>query len=93
MAGPFRTTRAMAHSAAGYRRRELDFFPALLLAAVSIVLIRAELSPDILAGDILAMLAYALRVERAIDEVPSIVQQVGRLIDIRRRVRDLPSTE
>lgn len=83
----------MAHSAAGYRRRELDFFPALLLAAVSIVLIRAELSPDILAGDILAMLAYALRVERAIDEVPSIVQQVGRLIDIRRRVRDLPGTE
>ena len=42
---------------------------------------------DAMAGDVVAILAYALRIEAGIDEIPSTVQKVGRLIDIRRRVQ------
>ena len=59
----------------------------LTLFAVIIVLYRAATAQDAMVGDVVAILAYALRIEAGIDEIPSTVQKVGRLIDIRRRVR------
>ena len=58
-----------------------------ILLAVIIVLYRAASGDGAMAGDVFAILAYALRVEQTIDEVPAIVQQAGRLVDIRRRIR------
>ena len=59
----------------------------LTLVAVIIVLYRAATAQDAMAGDVVAILAYALRIEAGIDEIPSTVQKIGRLIDIRRRVQ------
>lgn len=58
-----------------------------VLIAVVLVLIRAATAPDAMPGDVVAILAYALRIEYGIDEIPTTVQKVGRLIDIRRRIR------
>ena len=58
-----------------------------ILVAVVIVLYRAASADGAMAGDVFAILAYALRVEQTIDDVPAVVQQAGRLIDIRRRIR------
>ena len=57
------------------------------LLAVIVVLYRAATGEDAMVGDVVAILAYALRIEEGIDEVPSFVQKAGRLIDIRRRVK------
>eukprot|EP00439_Symbiodinium_sp_Y106_P088086 s1_g622.t1 len=57
------------------------------LAAIVIVIFRAASGEGVIAGDVFAVLSYALRVEQNLDEVPSFVQQVGRLVDIRRRIR------
>lgn len=40
-----------------------------------------------MAGEVFAVLSYALRVQEQLDEVPAFVQQVGRLIDIRARLK------
>ena len=61
----------------------------LTLGATILVLVRVAGIPGVLAGDIFASLAYVLRIEQALDRVPETVQQVGRLIDIRRRIRSL----
>ncbi|MEM7703381.1 MAG: ABC transporter six-transmembrane domain-containing protein [Pseudomonadota bacterium] len=62
----------------------------LVLVAVVIVLYRAATAPDAMAGTVVAILSYALRIEFGIDEIPTTVQKTGRLIDIRRRIsRDL----
>jgi len=58
-----------------------------VLIAVVIVLFRAATTQDLLVGDVFAILAYALRIEERIDDIPTMVQQVGRLIDIRRRIQ------
>ncbi|MDJ0920446.1 MAG: ABC transporter six-transmembrane domain-containing protein [Henriciella sp.] len=57
------------------------------LVAVIIVIYRAATGDGVMAGDVFAVLSYALRVEHNLDGVPSFVQQVGRLIDIRRRIQ------
>ena len=57
------------------------------LVAVVFVLFRAATGQDATVGDVFAILAYALRIEQGIDNVPGSVQQVGRLIDIRRRIQ------
>ena len=57
------------------------------MVAVVIVIFRAASGDGVMAGDVFAILAYALRVEENLDEVPGFVQQLGRLIDIRRRIR------
>ena len=64
-----------------------SFAQLLTLIAVIVVLYRAATAQDAMVGDVVAILAYALRIEAGIDEIPSTVQKVGRLIDIRRRVR------
>lgn len=61
----------------------------LTLGAVILVLVRVADIPGVLAGDIFASLAYVLRIEQALDRVPETVQQIGRLIDIRSRIRSL----
>ena len=58
----------------------------LVLVAVVIVLYRTATAPEALAGTVVAIIAYALRIEAGIDEIPSIVHKLGRLIDIRRRI-------
>ena len=58
------------------------------LLAVIIVLVRAASGDGVMAGDVFAILSYALRVQDSLDGVPSAVQQIGRLIDIRRRIRN-----
>ncbi|GAB5487546.1 MAG: hypothetical protein Pars2KO_11160 [Parasphingorhabdus sp.] len=58
-----------------------------VLVAVVIVLVRAATGEGAMVGDVVAILAYALRVEQGTDEVPSFVQKVGRLIDIRKRIQ------
>lgn len=60
------------------------------LAAVIIVIHRAASGEVTTAGDVFAILSYALRVEQNTDEIPAFVQRVGRLIDIQRRIRGLP---
>lgn len=62
----------------------------LTLIAVIFVLFRAASGQDATVGEVFAILSYALRIEQGIDEVPAIVQQAGRLIDIRRRIRSEP---
>ena len=59
----------------------------LMLAATVLVLIRVADIPGVLAGDIFASLAYVLKIEASLDRVPETVQQIGRLIDIRKRIR------
>lgn len=59
----------------------------LTLVAISLVLLRIASLPGVLAGDIFASLAYVIRIADSIDEIPGVVQQIGRLIDIRRRIR------
>lgn len=56
------------------------------VAVVVLVLIRTTGLPGIQAGDIYAVLAYLFGVLGSLDEVPFLVQQAGRLIDIRRRL-------
>ncbi|SHH59785.1 ABC transporter six-transmembrane domain-containing protein [Cognatishimia maritima] len=58
----------------------------LLLGAAVFVLIRFSTNDAFLAGDILAVVAYIYVIERAVDELPDIAQQIGRLIDIARRL-------
>lgn len=59
------------------------------LVATIAVLFQVASIPGVLAGDIFASLAYVLRIIDSLDEVPHTVQQIGRLIDIRKRIRTL----
>ncbi|MFZ1431365.1 MAG: ABC transporter six-transmembrane domain-containing protein [Geminicoccaceae bacterium] len=56
------------------------------MAAAMLVLVRTTGQPQVQAGEIYAMIAYLWRVLESLDEVPLIVQQMGRLLDIRRRI-------
>ena len=56
------------------------------LIAIVLVLYRAATAEAAMVGDVFAVLAYALRIEGGIDDIPAVVQQVGRLVDIRRRL-------
>lgn len=57
------------------------------LIAIVIVLYRTATAQGVMVGDVFALLAYALRIEERIDDIPATVQQAGRLIDIRRRIK------
>lgn len=56
------------------------------MAAVVLVLLRTTGLAGAQAGEIFAILAYVWRILEGLDEVPVIVQQVGRLVDIRHRI-------
>ena len=56
------------------------------VAAVMLVLVRTTGQPKVQAGEIYAMIAYLWRVLESLDDIPLIVQQIGRLLDIRRRI-------
>lgn len=58
----------------------------LTMAAVLAVIWRLAGLPGANAGDIFAGVAYLLRIIDALDHVPTAMQQIGRLADIRRRV-------
>lgn len=57
------------------------------LGAVVYVLFRAASVEGAMAGDVFAALAYALRIEQSIGYAPAFAQQLGRLLDIRERIR------
>lgn len=58
----------------------------LALGAVLLVLLRLTDEPGVRTGDIVAAFAYVFAVLDGLDEAPVIVQQLARLVDIRRRV-------
>ena len=58
----------------------------LTLAAVMVVVYLIGTVPDASAGDIFAALAYALAIVDTLDTAPDLVEQLSRLVDIRRRV-------
>jgi len=57
------------------------------------VLARSTYLPETGAGDIFAILSYVWRLMENLDHVPEIVQQLSRLIDIRRRIESGASIE
>lgn len=59
------------------------------LTATILVLLHVASTPDVLAGDIFATLAYVFRIEKSVDQIPALVQQCARLVDIRTRIRAL----
>lgn len=62
------------------------FAQGLIVLGLVFILFQASSAPELNPGALVAMLAYIFRIEQSVDEVPSAVQQVGRLIDIRRRL-------
>ena len=62
------------------------------VGAVMVVLVRTTGQPKVQAGEIYAMIAYLWRVLESLDDIPLIVQQVGRLLDIRRRIAQSGAT-
>ena len=56
------------------------------IGAVVLMLLRSTSLPGIGAGELYAMLAYVWRVLEGLDQVPMLVQRLGRLVDIRRRL-------
>ena len=58
----------------------------LTLIAVMVVVYLIGTAPGAQAGDIFAALAYALAIVDALDTAPDLVEQLSRLVDIRRRV-------
>ena len=58
----------------------------LALGAVMLILLQVTAQPGVQAGDVFAALAYLLGVLGALDQAPIIVEQLARLVDIRRRV-------
>ena len=56
------------------------------IAAVVLMLLRMTSLPGVQAGALYATLAYVWRVLECLDQAPLLVQRVGRLVDIRRRL-------
>jgi hypothetical protein len=63
-----------------------SFVELFSIAAVVLMLLRATSLPGIGAGELYAMLAYVWRVLECLDQVPMLVQRLGRLVDIRGRL-------
>jgi ABC-type multidrug transport system fused ATPase/permease subunit len=57
------------------------------------ILARAIFLPTTEAGDIYAILSYVWRLMENLDNVPQLVQQIARLVDIRRRIESGASIE
>lgn len=84
----------------GYRVRLSDAeafnwttIEVLSIGVFVLVLVRATYLPSIETGDIFAILVYVWRLMENLDNVPEIVQQVTRLVDIRRRIEAGESVE
>lgn len=56
------------------------------IAAVLALLLHATQLPGLAVGELYAMLAYVWHVLEALEQAPMLVQRVGRLFDIRRRL-------
>ena len=65
----------------------------LSIFAFMAILARATFLPTTETGDIYAILTYVWRLMEALDHVPQLVQQVARLLDIRRRIEEGQSIE
>ncbi|MEM8936086.1 MAG: ABC transporter six-transmembrane domain-containing protein [Pseudomonadota bacterium] len=60
-----------------------DFLSA---CAAMFVILRVTAEPGVQAGDVFAAVSYLLTIIMALDQAPLIVEQLSRLVDIRRRV-------
>ena len=58
----------------------------LIFIAVLLVLYRLTAQDNVTPGDVFAGLAYALNIAMALDQGPVLIEQMSRLVDIRRRV-------
>ena len=58
----------------------------LVFGAVMFVVLRIASEPGVQAGDVFAAISYVLTIAMAFDQAPIIVEQLSRLVDIRRRV-------
>ncbi|WP_188312030.1 ABC transporter six-transmembrane domain-containing protein [Salinarimonas soli] len=65
----------------------------LSIAVFIAVLVRATYLPSTETGDIFAILVYVWRLMENLDNVPTIVQQIARLVDIRTRIEGGASIE
>ncbi|NQZ47645.1 MAG: hypothetical protein HRT63_09000 [Erythrobacter sp.] len=65
----------------------------LMIVAVIVVLLRLTSEPGVQAGDVFAGVSYILSVIWALDEGPVLVEQLSRLVDIRRRIDEIPEAE
>jgi ABC-type multidrug transport system fused ATPase/permease subunit len=63
-----------------------------VLGLLAVALVRSCLLPGASAGDIFAVFRYVLMFITGLDGVPMLVQQLSRLHDISRRIRDEAST-
>ena len=68
------------------RPRSWSLVELFSIGAVVLMLLRSTALPNIGAGELYAMLAYVWRVLEGLDQVPMLVQRLGRLLDIRRRL-------
>ncbi|MEM6682066.1 MAG: ABC transporter six-transmembrane domain-containing protein [Pseudomonadota bacterium] len=57
-----------------------------IFVAVLLILYRLTLTEGVTAGAVFAGLSYALNVSEALDRGPVLIEQISRLVDIRRRV-------
>jgi hypothetical protein len=85
-----RTCRVKLSDAEAFNWTAVEVLSILVFVAV---LIRATYLPTTETGDIFAILVYVWRLMENLDHVPTIVQQVTRLVDIRKRIEEGASIE
>ncbi len=85
-----RTCRVKLSDAEAYNWTTIEVLSIVVFVAV---LIRATYLPTTETGDIFAILVYVWRLMENLDNVPQIVQQITRLIDIGRRIEAGESVE
>ncbi|MBK9081111.1 MAG: hypothetical protein IPL88_03025 [Rhizobiales bacterium] len=81
--GRLRTFRVKLSDAEAYNWTSIEI---LSIFAFIAILARATFLPTTETGDIYAILAYVWRLMENLDNVPALVQQLARLVDIRRRI-------
>lgn len=81
--GRLRTFRVKLSDAEAYNWTSIEI---LSIFAFIAILARATFLPTTETGDIYAILAYVWRLMENLDNVPTLVQQLARLVDIRRRI-------
>ncbi len=85
-----RTCRIKLSDAEAVNWTTIEVLSILVFVAV---LIRATYLPSTETGDIFAILVYVWRLMENLDNVPTIVQQIARLVDIRSRIEQGASIE
>ncbi len=64
-----------------------------MVFAIMAVLLRLTGQPGVQAGDVFAGVSYGLNIILALDQGPVLVEEISRLVDIRRRVDKAPDLD